>query len=191
MPSICPQCKWESQLESDFCPACGAPMNPDAYRIQKERLQKNQVLLPMKWHKFLTHLSLPLGILVGLYNLYTAITFITGFDAAAFRPEALDAVRWLMYGDLVSAIVLLPGLTAAEWGLMKMRRLGVRAILGVYLYQALYMLFSLYCFLQMQPDMSLQQNVLTVYQSGLMGAEMLVMFILTGVYYRKRKGLFS
>ena len=72
-----------------------------------------------------------------------------------------------------------------------MRKSGVKAVLGLYLFQAVYALFSLLCFYLMKPDLSRMENMLSLVQTALISIEMLIMFILVRVYYRKRDQLFS
>lgn len=191
MPGVCPQCHRQATVESEFCPACGAPMNPDANRIRLERLKKTQALLPMKWHKFLTFFSLPAGLIMNFFNLLSSVNMLLEFDPSIYRPEALNGVKLLMYGDMLSALLIIPLFILAERNLLKMRKSGVKAVLGLYLFQAVYALFSLLCFYLMKPDLSRMENMLSLVQTALISIEMLIMFILVRVYYRKRDQLFS
>lgn len=191
MPGICPSCHRQATIESEFCPACGAPMNPDAHRIQEERKQRTQILLPMKWHKFLTWVSLPLGGLNSLIGLYTAITTLLGFDPALYRPEALQAVQIMMYLDVISTALLIPAFILAEINLLKMRWRGVQSVLFIYLFQAVYAIASLFLFLQMgaNPQNPEHFTLITQLIASLIG--MIVMFFLVRFYYRKRRNLFQ
>ncbi|MBQ4074885.1 MAG: zinc ribbon domain-containing protein [Clostridia bacterium] len=191
MPGICPSCQRQATIESEFCPACGAPMNPDAYRIREERKQRTQILLPLKWHKFLTWVSLPLGGLSGLISLYTAVTTLLGFDPALYRPDAVQAVQIMMYLDVISMAVLIPSFILAEIHLLKMRWRGVKAVLFIYLFQAVYAAAALALYFRMGADMTNFDHLTLVTQLFTSMIGMIVMFFLVRFYYKKRRGLFQ
>ena len=191
MPSVCPKCNHTFELETAFCPACSAPMNPDAHRIQQERMKKTQALLPMRWHKFLIWFSLPAGLIMNLYQASLILTVLKQFDPAIYAPETLMIRKAMLYLDVFSIILLLPLFALAEWGLIKKRKWGIKSLLGLYLYQALYAIAKAVLFLQLNPDLAVMGNQSTLFQHFITGAELLLMFFLVRTYYRKRNELFS
>ena len=78
--------------------------------------------------------------------------------------------------------LLLPGLITAEIGLLKKKWFGVNALGYVYILQFLYAAVNIYILLQV--------NV-TAFETILSAVEMLLLFILTRIYYKKRRKIFS
>ena len=182
MNRVCPQCGRESPVESDFCPACGAPMDAHVLAGQEKAASRAQDHPPMKWHRFLTWVSIPLGLIMTVVSLVTAVQDLSGFDASLYKPEFVSLVRFSLYLDVCMSIVTLPLLAGAEYGLLKQKWLGVRLILLLYTIQFVYALLMLILFLRLNVD--LLEVVASAVSSGLMLA-------LTLMYYRKRRKLFS
>ena len=182
MSRICPSCHRESPVESDFCPACGAPMNEHALRGQKKAAVRALDDPPMKWHKFLTWISLPLSIVMAVVGLVSAWQTLSSFDPSLFVPEYLPAVRLTMYLDLAVNALMLPLLGIAEYGLLTMRRIGVRALLALYGIQVVYAAVLLALLVRVKGDPL--QAAVSIVSSG-------VILALTAVYYKKRQRLFS
>ena len=186
MARICPHCQFESPVESDFCPSCGSPMNEHVYAGQQKRAQqaeKSSVLLPMKWHKFLTWVSIPLGTALVLITIFgTDLPAVRNFDASLYKPEFVEVMRFYFKLDLVAQALLLPGFILAEIGLLKKKWRGVQALSYVYLFQVAYALLNIYILTQV--------NV-AVFETAISAAEMLLLFILTRIYYKKRRKIFS
>lgn len=191
MPGICPSCNRQATIESEFCPACGAPMNPDAYRIQEERKQRNALLLPMKWHKFVIWVSLPLGGLTCLYNLYLAIMALIGFQPEIYRPDALPIVRIMMLLDLAMTLLLIPCFILAEIGLIRKKWAGVKRLLFIYLSQAVYAFLCLILAMMASKGADPMTYFSMMIQLSSPLAGMLILFFLVRCYYRKRKCLFQ
>ena len=186
MGQICPHCQYESNIQSDFCPSCGAPMNEHVYAGRQKRARQaenNGVLLPLKWHTFVTWISLPLGILLVLITIIgTDLPAVLNFDASQYKPEFVEVMRFYFKLDLAAQLLLLPGFVAAEIGLLKKKWYGVNALVYVYLFQVAYALLNIYIFTQV--------NV-TVFETAFSAVEMLLLFILTRIYYKKRRKIFS
>lgn len=186
MGQICPHCQYESPLQSDFCPSCGSPMNEHVYAGQQKRArqaEENGALLPLKWHKFVTWVSLPLGILLVLVTIFgTDLPSVLHFDESQYKPEFIEVMRFYFKLDLAAQLLLLPGFVLAEIGLLKKKWYGVNALGYVYLFQVAYALLNIYILTQV--------NV-AVFETALSAAEMLILFILTRIYYKKRRKIFS
>ena len=186
MGQICPHCQYESNVVSDFCPSCGSPMNEHVYAGQQKRAQQaqaNGILLPMKWHKFLTWVSLPLGTLLVLVTIIgTDLPAVLHFDESLYKPEFIEVMRFYFKLDLAAQLLLLPGFILAEIGLLKKKWNGVRALCYVYLFQVAYALLNIYILVQV--------NV-SVFETAISAVEMLIFFILTRIYYKKRRKMFS
>ena len=191
MPGICPSCNRQSTVESEFCPACGAPMNPDAQRIKEERINNTQILLPMKWHKFLTRISLPLGFLMNLYNLYLSVTAITAFRPEAYPADILVYTECLLWLPLIMAVLLIPAFILAEINLLKMRWRGVRAVLFIYLSQAVYSLLTGALMLMLAGSLQSWEMIGIISELSVPAGGMVLMFFLVRLYYNKRRQLFS
>lgn len=182
MPKECPNCHREFVMETEFCPACGAPMNPDAYRIQKEHEAANSLVWPMKWYKFLIWVSLPLSLIALCYNVYQTAQILNSFDAAQYKPELVGLVRFSLYLDLGVSLFLLPLVIIGEVQLVRKRWRGVRVLLFIYLFQAVYALVYVVLLAQIPTDVT--QMVITL-------VEMLAMFFINRYYFRKRRSQFS
>lgn len=186
MGQICPRCQYESSIVSDYCPSCGAPMNEHVYSGQLKRArmaESNAALLPLKWHKFLMYFSLPVSILMGLIALIgTHIPAVRDFDPALYKEGYQELMLFSYQLSLWVQVLLLPGLIAAEIGLVKKKWFGVYALGFVYLVQFFYAGANLYI---------LARANITDVTTIVSAIEMLLLFILTQVYYRKRRGLFS
>ena len=117
----CPECGQEFEMQTEFCPACGKPMNPEAHRIARKNEAENSRLLPLKWYKFLIWFSIPLSILLLFIALYDTVSMLSSFDAALYKPELLQLVRISLYMDLIVQTVLLPMMGYCEYALLVMR----------------------------------------------------------------------
>jgi len=191
MPGICPSCNRQSTVESEFCPACGAPMNPDAQRIKEERINRTQILLPMKWHKFLTRFSLPLGFLMNLYNLYLSVKACIAFQPGN-HPDAIAAyAEWSIYLTAAMAILLIPAFILAEVHLLQMHWRGVRAVLFIYMSQAIYSLLHAGLLLVMANSLKSWEIIGMISELIIPSGGMVLMFFLVRLYYKKRSQLFS
>lgn len=186
MGQICPHCQYESNVVSDFCPSCGSPMNEHVYAGQQKRAQQaetNAILLPMRWHKFLICFSLPVSIIVGLISIFTQLLpGVTNFDPSLYKEGFQEVMRFSFQLSLAAQLLLLPGLITAEIGLLKKKWFGVNALGYVYILQFLYAAVNIYILLQV--------NV-TAFETILSAVEMLLLFILTRIYYKKRRKIFS
>lgn len=178
----CPACGQEFEMQTEFCPACGGPMNPEAHRIAQKNAQTNAQLLPMRWYKFLIWISIPLSILLLFYSLYGTVSMLSAFDAALYKPEMLHLVRISLYMDLAVQTVLVPMMGYCEYALIKKKWLGVKLLLFIYGFQAVYALAGAALLLMAGADVS--SVVFSLVQ-------MIVMLLLNRVYFTKRKSMFS
>jgi len=178
----CPACGQEFEMQTEFCPACGGPMNPEAHRIAQKNAETNARLLPMKWFKFLIWVSIPLSILLLLYSLYGTIAMLSSFDASLYKPDLLHLVRISLYMDLAVQIVLVPAMGYCEYALVKKKWLGVKALLFIYGFQAVYAVAGMVLLFMAGGDVS--GTVLSLVQ-------MIVMLLLNRVYFNKRKSMFE
>ena len=87
-----------------------------------------------------------------------------------------------MYLDLAVNALMLPLLGIAEYGLLTMRRIGVRALLALYGIQVVYAAVLLALLVRVKGDPL--QAAVSIVSSG-------VILALTAVYYKKRQRLFS
>ena len=178
---VCPHCHLEATVDSDYCPACGAPMDEHAYQGEIKAQARAQAELPMRWHKFLTWFSLPLGMILAVVGLVHAVRELSGFDPALFKPEYLQLVKINLYVNVGVNLCRAVACPLAEFGLLKMRWRGVRAVLFLYLLQAAYLLLSAVLLLSIQ---AVAGNDL------LAAAGSVALFFCNRTYYRKRKKLF-
>ena len=182
MPRVCPVCHRESTVETDYCPACGAPMDEHVLSGQAKAAARSQEQPPMKWHKFLTWFILPVSLIMAVVGLIGAWQDLQGFDAALFKPEYVSTVRLSMQLALIAEILLIPLSALAMYFMWKMKWAGVRLVLMMYGVQLVYALAGLWMLLRMGAD-SLQAAVSVV--------TALCILALTWIYYRKRKKLFE
>lgn len=126
MAFVCPACGREFEMETEFCPACGAPMNEDAFRIQKKNEKANAVLQSMKWYKFLIYFSIPLSIVLLVINLLGTVPMYVNFDPALYnKPDKVELIRLSILIDIAALVIQLPFLLTAEIFLIKKRWGGV------------------------------------------------------------------
>ncbi len=182
MPRVCPVCHRESPVESDFCPACGAPMDEHVASGQKKAAARALDNPPMKWHKFLTWFSLPLSLVVGIVSLISAWQDIQGFDPSLYKPEYLTLVKTVMRISLISEIVSLPLILGAEMFLLRMQWTGVRLLLALYVIQLVLAIVLL--ILGLRTPIDPVQTSAAVISSALM-------VVLNAVYYGKRRKMFA
>ena len=180
MPRVCPRCQRESPVETEFCPACGAPMDEHVFHGQQSRA--GSLGMPMKWHKFLTWVSLPLGTLMMLHTLITTISNLARFDAKLYVEALVPLVRFSLYTDLAVCAVLLPCFVWTELALLRMQWRGVRGLLLLYGLQAVYGLVQIYLFIRVGANTLIP--ILSLIETALL-------LLLSRVYYKKRRGLFS
>lgn len=157
-------------------------MNPDAYRIQKEHEAANSIVLTMKWYKFLIWVSLPLSLLMLVYNLYQSFQMLGGFDGSQYQPGLVGLVQFSLYLNVGSQLFLLPVFILTEINLVKMRWTGVRTLLFIYLFQAVYALVNVILLAKIPADIT--QTVIAM-------VEMLMMFFLNRIYFNKRRPRFA
>ena len=181
MPRVCPVCHRESPVESDYCPACGAPMDEHVASGQKKAAARAMDNPPMKWHKFLTWFSLPLSLVVGVVTLIGAWQDLNSFDPSLYIPEYVDLVKTVMRVSLISEIVILPLILCAEIFLVRMQWTGVRLLLALYAIQMISSIVLL--FLALRTPVDHIQAVSSVLGSA-------VILVLSGIYYRKRRKMF-
>lgn len=182
MPRVCPVCHREATVESDFCPACGAPMNG---HVQDGRMKAAARALdnpPMKWHKFLTWFILPFSLVMAAVGLVNAWQDVTGFDPSLYYPEYVSLMRFFVRLNLAAEAVIIILAAAALYHMMKMKWNGVRLVLLMYGVQFVYALIVLYVSLRLHID--LLQAAASIISS-------VVIILLTWIYYKKRKKLFT
>ena len=182
MPRVCPKCGRESPVESDFCPACGAPMDEHVLQGREKAAARAMADPPMKWHKFLTFFSLPASAVMALVNLIQAWKSLAGFDETLFVPEYISTVRFSMVLDVaVDALMLALGV-ATEYFLLKKRRMGVWLLMGMYVVETAYSAVMAALLVRVSAD---PVQAIGTAVAGI------VMMALTWVYYRKRRHLFQ
>lgn len=185
MAFVCPACGREFEMETEFCPACGAPMNEDTFRIQKKNEKANAVLQPMKWYKFLIYFSIPLSIVLLVINLSGTVNMLKNFDPALYKPEMLSLVQMTLYIDLGCQSLLLPAILLTEIWLAKKQWKGVQGLWFVYVVQILYGIAGAVILAQMDLD------AMTVASTLLPGVGMAVRMMLEMKYFGKRRDMFS
>lgn len=181
MPKQCPKCHREFEMETEFCPACGAPMNPEAFRISEKRKEENGILLPVKWYKFLIWFSLPLSLIIACVNLFNIHQLISRLDMAQYAVEAGQEMVYGLYLELIVQALLIPLILTAEIFLVKKKWRGVQILLSSYALNMLYAVSVIILFLRL--SMSIMEPAFAL-------AQALLMFILNRVYFRKRKAMF-
>lgn len=192
----CPVCHHQAPFDSPYCPACGAPMQKaseegrpsqgEAIIRQVSQAQKSISPLPMKWHSFLKFVSIPFSFVLAAVNLIQEIKELSAFNAANYYPQAAEAVRLSLQVGIAVNAALLAVLTLIEIGLVRMRWQGVRLLLGNYLFQALYGVWQLILFRPLIASVAV--DLTNVYIAL---AQMLLLFVLNLIYYRKRRALFQ
>lgn len=182
MPRVCPVCHRESTVETDYCPACGAPMDEHVLSGQAKAAARAQEQPPMKWHKFLTWFILPVSLIMAVVGLIGAWQNLQGFDPSLFKPEYVSLVRLTMQIELIVEALLIPLSATALYMMWKMKWTGVRLVLLMYGVQFVYALAGLGMLLYMEAD-PLEMVVSVITAVGIL--------TLTWVYYRKRKKLFE
>ena len=182
MPRVCPVCHRESPVESDYCPACGAPMDEHVVSGQKKAAARAMDDPPMKWHKFLTLFSLPLSFVVGVISLINGWQDLQGFDPTLYIPEYVGLVKTTMQISLVTQAAVLPLILAAEVFLVRMKWTGVRLLLALYAVQLAVSIVLFFLTLRSPAD-----PVQTV-SAVISGA---VILILSWIYYKKRRKIFA
>ena len=178
----CPECGQEFEMQTEYCPACGKPMNPEAYRIAKKNEAINSRLLPLKWYKFLIWFSIPLSIVLMCVTLYQAVSALMNFDPALYKPEYLHLVRFSMYLELGAQVVLFPLMIYGECALVKKKWKGVLALLWIYGLQAVYALAGMVILLMAAADVT---------TTAISVGQMIFMFFVNRVYFNKRRSMFE
>ena len=182
MPRVCPVCHRESTVETDYCPACGAPMNEHVLDGQAKAAARALEQPPMKWHKFLIWFILPASLIMAVVGLVGAWQDLSGFDASLFKPEFVSMVRLSMQLNLIVEILLIPLSALALFYLWKMKWTGVRLVLLMYALQFVYTLILFGMMLRIgAPPMETIVSMITA----------VLILILTWTYYQKRKKLFT
>lgn len=193
--AVCPSCKRENPIPSTHCPACGAPMTAEGQQAaERERINRRNVgLMGMKWYKFLVYFNLPVSLLINGYGLYESIDNWNSLDLSQYyenlqRPVYVETLASMVLGGLVLVL-----LAVALWGLLKRKWIGVRALLGSYLVNALFGLLMIVVVMQVQPEPGMETMLKTQFisQYATSMAGMAVMFVLNRVYFNKRKPLFQ
>ena len=187
MSHVCPKCGRSFELESPYCPACGAPMGESTMRSEHNRRvnDANPALLPLKWHNFLKFVSLPLSAITLIIGLIQDIPNLLSLDPALYYPEMLPLVRVSLLAAVLSGIISLALIVPADILLFRLRWAGTRLVLANYLFQFVYGAFNVVLFfLSPRP---LEVDMVQLITSAL---GMLVMFFITNVYYGKRRGIF-
>lgn len=183
MARVCPHCHYESPVDSDFCPACGAPMDEAAAQRRAVNEYINAAALPMKWHKFQIYFSLPLSMLMAVYGLFTVWPEMSAADFSRVSPDIVSYVRLALYLALAVQLALLPVLIYTEINLIRLRWRGVRALLCLYAAQVIFAAAEAY--LMRRIGEAVPMDVV------LSAAEEAALFFLCRAYYRKRRALFS
>ena len=141
MPKVCPKCHYESPMDADFCPACGAPMNEHVLDGQEKRLLREAApltnvsaaeLLPMKWYKFLIYVSLPLSVILAVVSAVSGYQQIQSLDTLGglgLAPEYAVLLPAVLYVDLAVGILLAPLLIYTEILLVRRQWRGVQLLL--------------------------------------------------------------
>ena len=179
MPT-CPSCHQEFQVETPYCPACGAPMTQETI-LREKRAAETAALLPMKWHKFLIYFSVPVSLLMLAYSLVDTISMLSTLDPADFRPEALPVLRASLYLTIAVCALSIPLCVLIEYNLVKMRWRGVQLLMANYVLQLACGVATIVMLT------SLGGETLSLFVSA---ATQLVMMLLVRVYYRKRRVMF-
>lgn len=184
MNKVCPACGRVSPVESPFCPACGAPMSGEAEKRQNDQRDHERIpaLMPMKWHKFIKFIALPLGMALAILNLADTLPLLTGFDPAMYLPGMAGTVKFSLWLDVIVNALSLPLMLTAELGLIRMKKNGLRALAVHYALQVLYGVTEVV--LLLRAGLPAATAILST-------AEIAVMLALNAVYYRKRWGLFT
>ncbi len=169
---------------SPYCPACGAPMTEESVK-REENLAANYMnaaLMGMKWYKFLTFFSLPLSLVINAVTLLNSIKLLQGFDPGQYKPEYVEPLLLSLRVGLVMVIIMMLLIGVAEWGLVKRKKLGVRALIGMYGVQLVNGVFNAVLLGRMGLlDFSTVTGIATA----------VMMLCLNIVYFRKRKALFE
>lgn len=190
----CPVCHRQSTVDAPYCPACGAPMGAVPGERQPARgearresaARKGPAPLPMKWHTFLKCVSIPLSFVLAAVSLVQQIRELSAFDPANYYPQAVEAVRLSLQVGIGVNAALLAVIALIEIALVRMRWWGVGLLLGNYAFQALYGGWQLILFRPLIAAVPV--NLTGVYASL---AQMLLLFVLNFIYYRKRRALFQ
>lgn len=193
--AVCPQCKRENPVESAYCPACGAPMTEEGVRRQRmETINRLNVgLMGMKWYKFLMYFSLPASLIVNAVGLFDNIGSLSEFDLGNLSGSLVSLAKTELMGAVVLGIVMLVLLAVAEWGLVKRKWLGVKALLASYALNGLFALVMTVLVFAAKGSATTYEavvfnNIVSQYLGQAVGS--VVMFCLNRVYFNKRKPLF-
>ena len=193
--AVCPSCKRENPIPSTHCPACGAPMTAEGQQAaERERINRRNVgLMGMKWYKFLVYFNLPVSLLINGYGLYESIANWNSLDLSKYYENLQRSVYVETLASIVLGAVVLVLLAVALWGLIKRKWIGVRALLGSYLVNALFGLLMIVVVMQVQPEPGMETMLKTQFASqyATSMAGMAAMFVLNRVYFNKRKPLFQ
>ena len=193
--AVCPVCKRENPVPSTHCPACGAPMTEEVKKAAEyaQQNRQNVGLMGMKWYKFLKYFSLPASLLVNGVGLYDSIGNLQSLDLSAYYESLQQAVQVEATAAVGLGVVVLVLLAVALWGLIKKKWIGVQALLGGYIVNALLGLVMVVVLAGVQPateaEALIKSTFITQYTSSLIGIA--VMFVLNRVYFNKRKAMFD
>lgn len=193
--AVCPSCQRENPIPSTHCPACGAPMTEEVQQAaERERINRQNVgLMGMKWYKFLMYFNLPVSLVINGYGLYESIANWKGLDLSKYYDNLQQPVYVETAASMVLGAAVLVLLAVALWGLIKKKWIGVKALLGSYLVNALFGLLMIVVMLRVQPEPGmetmLKSQFISQYATSVIG--MAVMFGLNRVYFNKRKALFQ
>ena len=179
MSRVCPKCHFESPVDSPFCPACGAAMDGEAQEKRLRNEYSNAAVLPMKWHKFLIYVSLPLSMVL------SAVELLRGFELDLGQASG-EIAFWARAWATLSMVTLVLQLFLAlftEVNLVRLRWRGVTALLGLYGLEAVYALLTVYVLFRAGASVPMD-----IYFSVL---ETVAMLFINRLYYRKRKPLFT
>ena len=183
MPRVCPVCHRESPVESDFCPACGAPMDEHVLEGRKKAEARALDNPPMKWYKFLIYFILPLNIVTGIVQSVSSWQNLRAYDPGIYRPELRDLVLLVMRMEVGMEAITVALAAAAFWLLRKMKWRGAVIVITLYGLQTAYT--ALMLALASKAGMAISWDVLSTL---LISA---VIFVLNLIYFNKRRRLFQ
>lgn len=182
MPKECPACHFEAPEGAEYCPACGAPLNEHVlHGLEQQRIRAADEL-PMRWYKFLIYVSLPFSLLMALYNLYTGWQNVQSLDTAQFVSRYSALLATVLRLDMAVALALLAPLALAEVWLIRRQWRGVRMLLFLYAFQAVYGLLAV--IILNREGIPIGMTVGSLLESA-------VMFFVNRAYFQRRRGLFS
>lgn len=206
----CPHCDFETQVISAFCPACGGAMQtPDVAQDQQQTKAVQEQAAPyaapaarsmfrrdslgMGWLRFLALFLLPLNIINGILSLLDLPETIAQFRSPQIAAFLTQPEKILFYASVVLAVVQVPLLCYALWGLFRQRWKGVQALLINYVINALYAITMTIVLLTLSgSDVAGLNSTITTFAVSMAGSAvaMIAMFFINRVYFNKRRGFF-